>query len=112
VHNPLREVSMQITGPHMWIERQLEPGRLRNARRCELHGKVWIELHAISDDELKSAVADGCRVHFSSPPVYYVPSPGLTLLSTVRPDSASQRRFQRKASPDTFSAASSKRRSI
>jgi hypothetical protein len=64
MHSPPRKVSIQITGSPSTIERQLELGRLRDARRCELHGKVWIELPAISDDELISAVADGCQVHF------------------------------------------------
>ena len=63
---PPRKVFIQITGPNQCIERLLELGHLRDARRCELHGKVWIELPAISDEELKSAVMDGCQVHFYS----------------------------------------------
>ena len=65
MRSPPRKVCIQITGSHSSIERQLKLGRLRDARRCELHGNVWIELSAISDDELISAVADGCQVHFS-----------------------------------------------
>jgi hypothetical protein len=61
---PPRKVIIQVTGPLQCIERLLEPGHLRDARRRELHGKVWIELPVISDEELKSAVMDGCQVHF------------------------------------------------
>lgn len=59
-----RKVIIQITGPLQCIERLLEAGHLRDAHRCELHGKVWIELAAISDEELESAVLGGCQVHF------------------------------------------------
>jgi hypothetical protein len=61
---PPRKMMIQITGPSSCIERLLELENLRDARRCELHGKIWIELLAISDEQLKSAVMDGCQVHF------------------------------------------------
>ena len=61
-HNPL---PVQITGPATGIERLAQHQIMSAARKCDLHGQVWLELAKISDAQLKLTLEHGCEVHLS-----------------------------------------------
>lgn len=56
---------IQITGPVSSIEKLLNFEIMQDARRCDLHGLVWIEMHEIRDEQAALAVTLGCEVHCS-----------------------------------------------
>ena len=54
---------VQITGNTAGINLLLQDEMMREARRCELYGRTWIELHEINDAQVALAVSSDCRVH-------------------------------------------------
>lgn len=56
---------IKITGPASSIEKLLDFEIMQGARRCDLHGLVWIEMREIRDEQAALAATLGCEVHVS-----------------------------------------------
>lgn len=54
---------IQITGPCADLEALLECEILRDARRYDLHGAVWIGIPEISEEQEALVLLHDCNVH-------------------------------------------------
>jgi hypothetical protein len=54
---------IQITGPAADIDEISDYMFPAGARRCDLHGRCWIEMPSITDDQAALAEANHCRIH-------------------------------------------------
>lgn len=67
-HTPL---PIEITGPSSKIDTLAAHHAMRGARRCDLHGRAWLELADATPAQLDLAGKNGCQVHgldLTSPP--------------------------------------------
>lgn len=55
----------QITGDAADIQRLSDNEVMGWARRCDLHGRAWLELADIGQVQLKLALEHSCEVHLS-----------------------------------------------
>ena len=57
--------SVEITGPSSQLDYLLASGCFQDARRCDLHVAVWLELRRVSIEQTRMTSETQCKIHIT-----------------------------------------------